>query len=855
MMNNSNELKTLLAKFTEKQKAAFSTTDVLELLAERSHFYDDILHTLWQAFGLENREDMALLAVGGYGREEMFPLSDLDILVLSEKPLDEPTQQVLNTLFNLLWDSKLQLGTSVRTLDECIAIGKAEISVATNMLEGRFLFGNHQLWIRLKEAIYQPDFWEIKAFFNAKIDEKNARYARYHNTSYNLEPDLKHSPGGLRDLNLISWIMLRQYGVHSFLDLLNKGLLYSEEYKELTAAQAVLFRMRFALHLQLKRYDNRLRFDRQLQLSEFLGYKGEGNQAVEMMMRDYFQATKSISQLSQLLLSSFEQAHLLNLQKMGEKQPLDLHFYQQNQMIFIEERRIFKYQPTAVLDLFFHLTHFPQLNASADTLRQLRLSLQQQEQPLCDNKEMREKFIQLFFQPKVVSRAILPMHQLGFLNAYLPQWKEVEGLMQFDLFHIYTVDEHTIRVMLNLENFTEKAQQPLFPLCYSLFSQLSDNHALIYLAALFHDIAKGREGEHAKVGAEDMREFAKLHGFNQEKTDYMAWLVEEHLTMSITAQRRDIHDPEVVRAFAKKVRNPTALSSLLCLTVADICATSESLWNDWKASLFTQLYQFTLQQLAENLDYEMVAKENRLQALELMKFVLSADERKRLVAFWQPCPQSYFLRHKPTQLVWHALSYIKNQKLPMVLVSNEYARGGTEIFICCQDQPQLFARIAHLLSQKKISIHDAQIITTENGLVLDSFIVTERNGEDLTDERSRQIQQSLIKMLEMPNNQAKFIKKPVKHASFKRKTRVRFLPQSSKQQTEFELFTLDREGLLAQIGYIFNRLNLNLLNAKITTIGERVEDFFVVSDTEGKALSKQEQLQLQETIMRELDSE
>ncbi|MEG9499947.1 bifunctional uridylyltransferase/uridylyl-removing protein GlnD [Mannheimia indoligenes] len=854
-MKNSNELKTLLAEFTEKQKQAFPTTDVMALIAERSRFCDEILLTLWQQYGLEKREDLALLAVGGYGREEMFPLSDLDILILSEKPLDETTQQLLNELFNLLWDSKLQLGTSVRTLDECIAIGTSEISVATNMLEGRFLFGNHQLWIRLKEAIYQPDFWEINAFFKAKMDEKNARYARYHNTSYNLEPDLKHSPGGLRDLNLISWLMLRQYGVHSFIDLLNKGLLYSEEYKELMAAQAMLFRMRFALHLQLKRYDNRLRFDRQLQLSEFLGYQGDGNQAVEMMMRDYFQATKSISQLSQLILNGFEQTHLFNLQKTGEKQPLDAYFYQQNQMIFIEDRRIFKNHPTTMLDLFFHLTHFPQLAASADTLRQLRLSLQQQEQALCKNEKMREKFVQLFHQPKVVSRAILPMHQLGFLTAYLPQWKGIEGLMQFDLFHIYTVDEHTVRVMLNLENFAENTQDSIFPLAKSLFSSLSDKHGLIYLAALFHDIAKGRDGEHAKAGAEDMREFAKLHAFNQEQIDYMTWLVEEHLTMSITAQRRDIHDPEVVRTFAKKVKNSTALSSLLCLTVADICATSESLWNDWKASLFTQLYQFTLQQLAENLDYEAVAKEHRLQALELMKLVLSADERKRLTTFWQPCPQSYFLRHKPTQLVWHALSYIKNRHLPMVLISNEYARGGTEIFVCCQDQPQLFARIAHLLSQKKISIHDAQIITSENGLVLDSFIVTERNGEDLTDERSRQIQQSLIKMLAMPHNQTRFIKKPVKHASFKRKTRLRFLPQSSKQQTEFELFTLDREGLLAQIGYIFNRLNLNLLNAKITTIGERVEDFFVVNNAEGKALSEQEQLALQETIMRELDSE
>ncbi|QIM66577.1 protein-P-II uridylyltransferase [Mannheimia granulomatis] len=854
-MKNNNDLKQLLAEFMEKQRSEFQTTDVLQLIAERSRFYDGLLVELWHAYGLAKRSDLALIAVGGYGREEMFPLSDLDILVLTEKPLDEATQQTLNKLFNLLWDSKLQLGTSIRTVEECLEIGKNEISVATNMLEGRFLFGNQPLWLSLKSALYQPDFWEINAFFKAKIDEKNERYERYHNTSYNLEPDLKYSPGGLRDLNLLSWIMLRHYGVYSFLDLLNKGVLYSEEYTELVAAQAVLFRMRFALHLQLKRYDNRLRFDRQLQLSEFLGYQGEGNQAVERMMRDYFQATKSISQLSQLILNGFEQTHLLNLQKIGEKQPLDQHFYQQNQMIFIEDRKVFKRAPMAMLELFFHLTNFPHLTASADTLRQLRLCLQQQETSLCLKPEMRERFVQLFAQPKVVSRAIVPMHQLGFLNAYLPQWKGIEGLMQFDLFHIYTVDEHTVRVMLNLERFSESPKGSVFPLCNTLFAQLMDNRPLIYIAALFHDIAKGREGDHAKVGAEDMRQFAELHRFNQSETDYMVWLVEEHLTMSITAQRRDIHDSIVVKAFAKKVQNQTALSSLLCLTVADICATSESLWNDWKLSLFTQLYQFTLQQLAENLDYKAVAREHRFQALELMKFMLSAGERKILTEFWQPCPESYFLRNKPTQLVWHALNYVKKAHIPMVLVSNEHARGGTEIFVCCQDQSQLFARIAQLLSQKKISIHDAQIITAENGLVLDSFIVTDSNGMDLTEERCVQIQQALLKMLETPQKTAKFVKKPVKHLPFKRKTRVRFLEQSSQTQTAFELFTLDRDGLLAHVGYIFNQLNLNLINAKITTIGERVEDFFVVSTSDGKALSEQQQLALKEAIIRELDSE
>ena len=322
-------LKEQLAEFNREQSTQFTSSDVMELLYRRSDFYDQNLLKLWHDFGFADCQDLALIAVGGYGRREMFPLSDLDILVLTENTLDEQTHTKLNELFNLLWDAKLQVGASIRTLEECLEIGKQEISVATNMYEGRFLYGNVELWHRLVEAIFQEDFWATPDFFQAKMAEKKDRYARYHNTSYNLEPDLKHSPGGLRDLHLVLWIMLRHYGTRSFDALFNKGLLFPEEYQELKQAENVLFRMRFALHTQLKRYDNRLRFDRQLQLSELLGYQGEGNQPVEAMMRTFFQATQSISQLSQLLLNSVQQ-EMIGLQKIGEKRPLDAHFYVQN---------------------------------------------------------------------------------------------------------------------------------------------------------------------------------------------------------------------------------------------------------------------------------------------------------------------------------------------------------------------------------------------------------------------------------------------------------------------------------------------------------------------------------------------
>lgn len=858
-MIDTQTLKTELQQFNSTQKSLFSTEDIKNLLEQRSHFYDDLLTTLWQQFGFMERQDLALVAVGGYGRREMFPLSDLDILVLSEQPLDEQTQNQLNQLFNLLWDCKFQLGASVRTLAECVEVGRAEISVATNMFESRFLLGNEALWQQLMSKLFHAEFWSIQAFFEAKMAEKNERYARYHNTSYNLEPDLKHSPGGLRDLHLLSWIMLRHYGLYSLESLFSRGLLYSEEFIELQQAQHTLFRMRFALHLQLKRYDNRLRFDRQLQLSEQLGYQGEGNQPVEAMMKDFFQATQSISQLTQLLLNHFHQEVLQALQNVQQKQPLDDYFYLQGEQLICSNPLIFKQQPERILDLFFYLTQHTQVRVASTTLRQLRLALQTLNQPLCELPQARRRFIRLFSQPDVVKRAIMPMHQLGVLTAYLPQWVGIQGLMQFDLFHIYTVDEHTIQVMLKLESFLQQENAEKHPLCCRLFPTLADR-PLLYLSALFHDIAKGREGDHAKVGAEDMRAFAQRHGFSQEQSDYMAWLVAEHLTMSITAQRRDIHDPDVVKTFANVVKNPTALAALTCLTVADICATNETLWNDWKRSLFLKLFQFTEQQLQlgseETINHQQLSQAHQQQAYTELEGLISAEQKTRLLQFWQSCPESYFVRNSPTQLYWHALHYLKDPALPMVLISNQYARGATEIFVHCQDQAQLFARIAQMLSQKKVSIHDAQILTSDHGLVLDSFIITEMNGEPLDDERSEQIQSALLKTL-LADTEKVFnpSKKSVKHQAFKRKTKIRFLANSQPNQTAFELFTLDREGLLAQIGYIFGQLKLNLLNAKITTIGERVEDFFVVSNQQNGALAEEEQAMLKQHLLAMLEQE
>lgn len=852
---NLDTLKQQINLFNQQQKADFLQLSVDVLLQQRSDFYDALLKQLWQQLGLSKQKNLALIAVGGYGRQEMFPLSDLDILVLSDVPLEPEAQLMVNHLFNLLWDSRLQLGVAVRTVDECVAIGREELSIATNMLESRFLIGNYQLWEQLMGGISQDKFWPIADFFEAKMQEKAQRYARYHHTGYNLEPDLKHSPGGLRDLHLLQWIMLRYTKQGDFAALKQTGILYDAEYQELQVAQAVLFKMRFALHLQLKRYDNRLRFDRQLQLSEQLGYQGEGNSRVEQMMKDFFRATQSISQLTQLVLSHFQQTVLFPLQKKAVIQPLDAYFSLQNDQIICHKPEIFSQKPESILDLFYYLTQYPQATAEPQTLRRLRLVLRSLSQPLSYLPQARERFIQLFLQPNVISRAIVPMHQLGVLTAYLPQWKAIEGLMQFDLFHIYTVDEHTVRVMLNLEQFLDCANQIQFPLCCQLFPELSAERHLIYLAALFHDIAKGREGDHAVEGAKEMFNFAQLHGFNLAETTLMTQLVEQHLLMSVTAQRRDIHDPTIIRQFAQKVKSPLLLAALTCLTIADIHGTHDTLWNDWKRTLFSQLYQFTLKQLslgeAYSLNQLQQAEEHKQAAIEQIKFILDSHQQQRLADFWQACPSDYFIRNTPTQLVWHILHYLRQPSLPLVLVSNQYARGATEIFIHCHDQPLLFARIAHTLSRKKISILDAQIITGEQGVVLDSFIVTEQSGHALSGQRLQQIRQELLKTLCSPSSPPHSVTLGGKVLPFQTKTRFRFLVNEQVDVVSFELFTLDREGLLAQIADIFHRLKLNLLNAKITTIGERVEDFFVVSTMSKQPFTDELKQQLKAAVLEE----
>ena len=832
----------------------FSCYSIFELIENRSDFYDVLLIQLWQEMELSEQLGISLIAVGGYGRREMFPLSDLDFLILVEQIPSPEIEEKITQFIQFLWDCGFEVGNSVRTLEQCESEGKQDITIATNLLEARFLTGNRPHFDALNELVKRADFWSKEDFFNAKVQEQIERYQRYHNTAYNLEPDIKYSPGGLRDLHLLYWVALRHSGALTLEAILQSGFIYPQEYQQLQESRAFLFKVRFALHLILKRYDNRLLFDRQIKVSELLGFRGEGNQAVEKMMKCFFQALHRISLISNLLIQHYRENELSSDQDSVIHQ-LDDDFQLVNQCLYLRNSLVFQEKPERILDLFFYLTQYEQANIHSDTLRQLQISLDQLPQKLCEIPAAREKFLRLFNQPNAIKRAFVPMHQYGVLTAYLPQWQAIEGLMQFDLFHIYTVDEHTLRVMLKLESFLSQESVQEHPIAHRIFSQLSDR-TLLYIAALFHDIAKGRGGDHAELGAEDVANFAQLHGLDRREIDTLAWLVKSHLLMSITAQRRDIHDPQVVMNFAEAVQNQVRLDYLTCLTVADICATNGNLWNSWKRSLFASLYEFTEQQFAQGmkelLDYSEKSEENRKLAQQILTHDYSDIAPISIEQLWTRCPEDYFVRNTPKQIAWHTSLLVDLAEALLVKISNRFSLGGTEVFIYCQDQPHLFNKVVSTIGAKKFSIHDAQIITTQDGYVFDSFIITELNGELVEFDRRRELEQALTVALQSEKLPALSIAPNRQLQHFTVQTDVRFLHENKKEHTEMELVALDKPGLLAQVSQIFSELNLNLLNSKITTVGEKAEDFFILTNQFGQALDSQQREILRNVLYRNI---
>ncbi len=851
---NITELKSQLEQFAAYQKQAFlNHHSVADLVYGRSEYVDMLLNRLWHFFGFHQQPYLSLVAVGGYGRGELHPLSDIDILVVSRNVLPDLIATKISEFITLLWDLRLEVGHAVRTVKECAEIGREDLTVATNLQEARLLCGDEETFHQLKLLIHSESFWPSETFYKAKVQEQAERHARYHDTTYNLEPDIKSTPGGLRDIHTLSWIARRHFGATSLFEMSRFGFLTDAEYRELGECQDFLWRVRFALHIELKRYDNRLTFEYQAKVAQHLGFVGDGNRGVEMMMKEFYRTLRRVAELNSMLIKLFDQA-ILDNNIDDEPDILSDDFQRRGNFIEARKPALFQARPETILDMFLHIANDSSIEGvSPSTLRQLRTARRRLNKFLHTIPAAREKFMALCRHPNALNRAFGLMHNLGVLAAYLPQWSQIVGQMQFDLFHVYTVDEHSIRLLKHIHMFASESNHEKHPICCDIYPKMQKKELLI-LAAIFHDIGKGRGGDHSEIGEVESYEFCIEHGLSKPEAKLVSWLVRHHLLMSVTAQRRDIYDPEVISEFAKQVRDEDYLDHLVCLTVADICATNPELWNSWKRTLLAELYYSTQRALRRGLENpvdvrDRIRHNQQMASAQLRKEGFQIHDIERL---WKRLKADYFLRHTHTQIAWHC-SHILNHHTPdepLVLVSKKATRGGTEVFVYCQDQHALFATVVAELDRRNFNVHDAQVMTSKDGFVLDTFLVLDQQGDSIEESRH----EALIKQLQLALHKGhsqelrtRRIPRQLKH--FKVKTQVDFLPTKSKKQTLMEFVALDTPGLLATVGGTFAALGINLHGAKITTLGERAEDLFIITNEQGIKLDEHQQAKLRELLI------
>ncbi len=851
----------LAAANDELQRRFLAGEAVDTLVHARAGLMDQLLRRAWQRLVTADADDIALVAVGGYGRHELHPGSDIDLLILlAEDHTAEAYAEAIERFLLFLWDLKLEVGQSVRSVAECTRQAEQDITVATNLMEARLLYGPRDLFQAMKAAAGPDRVWPSAAFFRAKIEEQQARHHRFHDSGYNLEPNIKESPGGLRDLQVIGWVAKRHFGAETLHDLVGHGFLTEHEYRALNEAQNFLWRVRCGLHYLTGRREDRLLFEHQRTLARQFGYRDKTHSmAVEQFMKDYYRTVLRLSRLNEMLLQLFEEEILL-ADEPGEPLPLCENFQARHGYLEAVGDDIFLRKPTALLELFVTMARHPELRGvRAGTIRLVRDHRYLIDEAFRRNPEAHRLFIELFRQGAGLTHELRRMNRYGVLAAYLPVFGHIVGQMQHDLFHIYTVDEHTMFVVRNLRRFTVPEFHHEFPLCSDIIARIKKQEVLT-LAGFFHDIGKGRGGDHSLLGAADAVEFCREHGMGEYDTELVKWLVENHLIMSTTAQRKDISDPDVISEFAHRVGSQKRLDHLYLLTVADIRATSPSLWNSWKDALLADLYRATSRALRRGLDnplaHQDLIRETRAQALGLL--TRRGCDKAAVHAFWQGLNDDYFLRHSAEEIAWQTRSILEKPEgddQAMVRAWGKTHRGGTEIFVYTRDRESLFATITATLEQLGLDIIDARVITSRDQYALDTFLVLDHNGEAITDpQRLEEIQQRLTQQLargELPPQQKGRLSRRQKY--FPIATEVWFRDDLNNRRTVMEVITSDRPGLLARLARALLACGVLLQSAKIATFGERAEDIFFVTDGQGNPLDSAQFDCLRESIKRLLE--
>ncbi len=815
---------------------------VSDLVRARAHLVDAVLCAAWQQYLGTHTEALALVAAGGYGRSELLPYSDIDLLILHGDELTAEQSSALQGFLTFLWDIGLEVGQSVRTAEDCASQAINDLTVMTNMLEARLLVGDPTLFGSMRNAIDAENIWPVDRFFAGKIKEQKERHAKFDDTAYKVEPNVKESPGGLRDIQTIAWVAKRHFDAQSLGDLVEHGFLSEQEYQELSEGQAFLWRVRFALHMLNERREDRLLFDHQMKVAKLFGYADDRhNLAVEQFMQRYYRTIKGLSCLNDLLLQLFEEA-ILHADDTAEPKPINRRFQSRHGFIEVTNDQVFQQTPFALLEIFYLMQQDRDLvGIRAETLRLIRRSRGLIDASFRDDIRARSFFMEILRTGDGLTRALRRMNRYGLLGRYLPAFGQVIGRMQYDLFHTLTVDEHTLFVVRNLRRMAMQRFADELPFCHEIMQRIPKPE-LLYLGGMFHDIAKGRGGDHSELGAVDAREFALAHGLSGYDSNLIAWLVQQHLLMSMTAQRKDISDPDVIHEFASKVGDRSRLDYLYLLTVADIRATNPNLWNSWRETLLTDLYKHTARSLERGLhdpirEQELIS-ETQLEARKILQARGLSDAA--IDAVWARVEPDYFRRATPQDIAWATAGIhgTSDADLPLVEV-DATSQQGTTVFVYTRDEDYLFGLITGVLAQLGLTILDARLSATADQFTLDSYVVTESDGQRLQEgARLEEIRGALRKALRNPDHPPTRVRQHVprqlKHFSVP--TQVHFSLDENRQHTIMELVTADRPGLLSTVGQVFRQHKILVHAAKIGTIGERAEDVFFITTHKHKPL-------------------
>ena len=834
---------------------------------------DKLLVQLWR--NADFGQSAALIAVGGYGRGELFPSSDVDVLVLlpdnviaEESPL---LKAKLETFIGSCWDSGLEIGSSVRNLRDCLEESEKDITVKTSLLESRLLTGNLALYQQFEQS-YQ-EAMDPHAFFVAKTLELNQRHNKFENTPYSLEPNCKESPGGLRDLQIILWVARAAGLGHTWDDLAARGLATQLEVKQIKRNEAVLSLIRARLHLLAKRREDRLVFDLQHALAEAFGYKAQSTpegkhkqRASEVLMRQYYWAAKAVTQLNQILLLNIEehlQAQRGDLRI--EVRKLNEHFLEINGLLEVAQDDLYQKYPHAILETFLLFQQTPGVKGlSAKTLRALYNVRGVMDANFRRDPVNRATFLKILQESQGITHALRLMNQTSVLGRYLWVFRNIVGQMQHDLFHVYTVDQHILMVLRNVRRFFIADHAHEYPFCSQLAAGW-DKPFILYTAALFHDIAKGRGGDHSKLGVLEVKRFCRQHGISSDDAKLIAFLVGEHLMMSHVAQKEDLSDPDVIAAFAKRVGNERRLTALYLLTVADIRGTSPKVWNAWKGKLLEDLYKYTLRVLggrAPDANAEVESRK-REALIELARHSEPHDGQK---ALWDTLDIGYFMRHDASEIAWHARQLSRYiSRVEVTSVSNLNGKcivrarisplgEGLQVLVYTEDQTDLFARICGYFDQAGFSILDAKIHTAKNGYALDTFQVV----TSLLPEHYRELITMVESGLSVTINQKGSLPPPTKGRVSRRvknfpiAPRITLHPDEKAQSWLLAISASDKIGLLYSIATVLAKHSISLKLAKISTLGERVEDTFLI---EGSALQhNREQIEIETELLQVLQS-